>query len=299
MSEALATLLIDSRCELGEGILWCGRRNVLYWVDILGAGLWRHELSTGQTRSWTLPQALACIGLGEDGRLLLGLAKGLHVCDVEAQLDGNTLAFDHLADVEAGDAMTRVNDGRADRNGNFVFGTKSEHADARRAGRYYQYGARHGLRELDLPRVAIPNSICFDAGGNRMYFCDSTMPRILSCRYDAANARVSDVQVFAELDTPGAEPDGSIVDAEGALWNAQWGAGQIVRYLPDGRVDRMIRVPALQPSCVALVGDSLYITTARSGLSPDMLAAHPDSGGVFVHRIGRALAREEDRVVLP
>ncbi|MGG6462834.1 SMP-30/gluconolactonase/LRE family protein [Solilutibacter silvestris] len=299
MSEATATLLIDSRCELGEGILWCSRRNVLYWVDILGAGLWRHELATGRTRSWALPQPLACIGLGKDGRLLLGLAKGLHVCDVEAQLDSDDLAFDKLADVEADEAMTRVNDGRADRNGNFVFGTKSEHPDTRRAGRYYQYSAGHGLRELDLPRAAIPNSICFDASGTRMYFCDSADPRILSCRYDAADARVSDLRVFAELDTPGAEPDGSIVDAEGAVWNAQWGAGRVVRYLPDGRVDRVIRVPALQPSCVALDGDSLYVTTARVGLSPDVLDAYPDSGGVFVHRIGRVLAREEDRVALP
>ena len=105
--------------------------------------------------------------------------------------------------------------------------------------------------------------------------------------------------VFVELDAPGAEPDGSIVDAEGALWNAQWGAGQVVRYLADGTCDRIVRVPATQPSCSILCGDTLYITTARVGLAADVLAAQPDAGGVFVHRTGRALARPEDRVLLP
>ena len=185
-----ASLLIDSRCQLGEGILWCSRRGVLYWADITAARLWRYEPSSGHSQSWTLPEMLGCIGLGEDDRLLLGLAKGLHACDVEAQLDAPRLALARLADVEAGDPMTRVNDGRADRDGGFVFGTKGEYPDGRRAGRFYQYSARHGLRELGLPPAAIPNSICFDAGGTRMYFCDSVERRIMSCHYHAASARV-------------------------------------------------------------------------------------------------------------
>ena len=299
MTPALATLAVDSRCTLGEGILWCERRRVLYWTDILAAELWRHDPASGHTHTWSLPAPLACLALAGDGRLLLGLAKGLHASDVEAQLSARELLLTKLADVEADDPLTRVNDGRADRHGGFVFGTKSEHADLRPAGRFYQYTAAHGLRELALPRAAIPNSICFDASGTRMYFCDSAAPRILQCRYAAATATVSDLAVFVELDAPGAEPDGSIVDAEGALWNAQWGAGRVVRYLPDGRIDRIVRVPAPQPSCCALREDTLYVTSARIGLEAAALAAHPLSGGVFCHRNERSLARGEDRVAQP
>ncbi|MEF9978705.1 MAG: SMP-30/gluconolactonase/LRE family protein, partial [Thermomonas sp.] len=258
MTASPARLLLDSRCELGEGILWCERRQVLYWVDILACKLWCYEPASGHTHTWTMPQPLACIGLGEDGRLLLGLADGLYAADVDAHADATTLPLRKLADVEADDPMTRVNDGRADRNGGFVFGTKSEHADNRKAGRFYQYTAAHGLRELRLPAAAIPNSICFDKDGTRMYFCDSIEPRILSCDYDAATASISNIRVFVTLDTAGAEPDGSIIDAEGALWNAQWGAGQVVRYLPDGKVDRIVRTDAPQPSCVTLRGDTLF-----------------------------------------
>lgn len=299
VTEALASLLVDSRCALGESILWCGRRGVLYWADILSAQLWRHDPASGRSHAWSLPEPLGCLALAEDGRLLLGLAKGLHASDVETQLGARGLALHRLADVEAGDPHTRINDGRADRDGGFVFGTKDERGGTHRGGRFYQYTATHGLRELALPRAAIPNSICFDASGQRMYFCDSIDPRILRCRYDAATATVSDIGTFADIDLPGAEPDGSVVDCEDALWNAQWGAGRVVRYRSDGGIDRIVRVPAPQPSCCALREDTLYVSSARVGLDADALAAHPLSGGVFAHRLERTFARGEDRVRLP
>jgi len=284
---------------LGESILWCSRRRVLYWTDIVGCMLWRHDPVSEDSQACLLVEPAGCLALSDDGRLLLGLANGLYAADVDQLGITPTLQMQKLVDVEGGDPFTRINDGRADRNGGFVFGTKSLHADNRRAGRFYQYTARHGLRELALPAAAIPNSICFDASGQRMYFCDSLDPRILSCHYDAANAAVSDIRVFVEIDTPGTEPDGSIIDAEGALWNAQWGAGQVVRYLPDGRTDQVVTVPATQASCCIIADESLYITTARSGLSPDALALQPEAGGVFQHRLRAGLARSEDRVVLP
>lgn len=299
VTEALTSLVVDSRCALGESILWCERRRVLYWTDILSAQLWRHDPANGRSHTWSLPEPLGCLALAEDGRLLLGLAKGLYASEVESHLSASALPLAKLADVEAGVPHTRVNDGRADRVGGFVFGTKDERGGMHRDGRFYQYTAMHGLRELALPRVAIPNSICFDTDGKHMYFCDSIEPRIRRCRYDAATATVRDVETFVDIDLPGAEPDGSIVDAEGALWNAQWSAGRVVRYLRDGSVERIVHVPAPQSSCCALREDTLYVTSARVDLGEDALAAHPLSGGVFAHRLERALARGEDRVRLP
>ena len=74
------------------------------------------------------------------------------------------------------------------------------------------------------------------------------------------------------------------MDAEGYIWNAQWNGHRVVRYSPDGRVDRIVSVPVLNPSCVAFGGDdlsTLYITTARYQMSPAQLAAEPDSGALF------------------
>ena len=301
VTDAMATLAVDSHCALGEGILWCDRQSALFWTDIEGRRLWMHTPDSGATRSWPLPDRLGCLALGGVGHLLLGLAKGLYVADVDAATDA-ALPLRHVIDVEADNPETRLNDGRADRQGNFVFGTKSERADGAPIGSFYQYSAEHGLRRLALPNAAIPNSICFSPDGAIMYYCDSPQRRILCCDYDASTATVSHQRVFAALDHPTAEPDGSIIDTEGCLWNAQWGGGQVVRYRPDGSVDRIIAVPADQPSCCTIGGpayDRLYITTARTGLDDIALAAFPHSGGVFQCLLQDSLGLPESRMEMP
>ncbi len=75
-----------------------------------------------------------------------------------------------------------------------------------------------------------------------MYFTDSPTAQIMACDYDAATGEIDRIHVFAQLDQ-GIEPDGSTIDAEGFLWNAQWGGSRVLRYAPDGRVDAVIDLP--------------------------------------------------------
>ena len=80
-----------------------------------------------------------------------------------------------------------------------------------------------------------------------------------------------------------------MVDAEGCLWNAAWGAGAVRRYRPDGTLDREIGVPAKNPTCPLLGGDALdelYVTTARQEMSEAELASVPDAGSVYRAPIG-------------
>jgi L-arabinonolactonase len=96
---------------------------------------------------------------------------------------------------------------------------------------------------------------------------------------------VSNRRVFARTQF-GAHPDGSTVDAEECLWNAQWGAGRVVRYTPDGRVDFAIEVPAPHVTCVTFGGPALshiLVTSARAELDDTALAGAPDSGAMFVY----------------
>ena len=276
------TLLVDSRCELGECVLWCERRGALLWTDIASARLWMHVPGNGVTRHWNLPELLGCFSLCDDGQLLLGLAKGLFLADLD-NTEGANLPLRHIADVERKRDDTRINDGRSDRHGNFVFGTKNERDDTA-SGAYYQFSFAHGLRRLALPAAAIPNSICFSLDGRTMYFCDSRVPEILRCDYDADRAVVSGIGMFTHIDAEGASPDGSIIDAEGCLWNAQWGAARVVRYRSDGSVERVIPIPVKNPSCCTFGGaafDQLYVTTAREDMSRDELTRMPHAGGIY------------------
>lgn len=268
---------------LGEGILWCEREQALYWTDIHAAMLWRHRPSDGQTQHWNLPERVGCLALCEaDGWLLLGLASRLAFF----HLDSETLL--PLMDVEPG-LPTRLNDGACDRQGRFVFGTLHEPGpgEARQpVGAFYRLNADLTLERLNLPGVSISNSIAFSPDGGTMYFCDSPSRVIQCCDY---GDRCGEPRIFAREDNPRGEPDGSAIDAEGFLWNAQWGLGRVLRYAPDGGVDRVIDVPAAQPTRPAFGGarlDTLYITSARDGLSADALAAQPLAGALFAAESG-------------
>jgi L-arabinonolactonase len=277
-----AELVVDCRCVLGESILWCPRREVLWWTDIQSSRLWMHRPESRRTRSWNLPDRLGCLALCESGKLLLGLAKGLFLADAD-WISDEPPELSSLAPVEADEPRTRINDGRCDRAGNLVFGTFNEHPTHHPIGSFYQYSQR-GLRRLDLGGVAIPNSICFSPDGDTLYYCDSTQPRILCCDYDAGTAQVAQCREFAALPERGSCADGSTIDSEGFLWNAQWGAAQVVRYTPRGQIDRVVPVPAKNPSCVAFGGrqlDQIYISTARIGLSAEDLGRLEQSGGVY------------------
>ena len=84
---------------------------------------------------------------------------------------------------------------------------------------------------------------------------------------------------------------GAVVDAEGQLWLALWGAGRVVRLDHDGRIVAEIILPVSQPSCPAFAGERLerlYITSAREGLSEAELAGQPLAGGLFVAEVGVA-----------
>jgi len=133
-----------------------------------------------------------------------------------------------------------------------------------------------------LPAAAIANSIAFSPDGSKMTFCDSMVREILVCDY-RADGDVANVRPFARLTDADGDPDGSTMDRDGGLWNAQWGGRRVVRYGPDGVETDRVAVPTAQPSCVALDGEGrLYVTSARVGLSDDALASDADAGGVFV-----------------
>ena len=273
-----ASLWVDAQNTLGEGVTWCPRSQSLYWTDIHASVLWRYRPADGSTRRWPMPDRLASFALCEDeGWLLLGLAGGLAFFHEESG------ELRHIAEVETG-LPTRLNDGACDRQGRFVFGTLHEPAagEARRAaGGFYRLNHDLTLEQLPLGPVAISNSIAFSPDGATMYYCDSWRRTVHRCSY---GDHVADARMHIDLSQQQGEPDGSAVDSEGGLWNAEWGSGRVVRYTPDGKADLVIRVPVSQPTRVAFGGERLnmlYITSARDGLSAEVLANEPHAGGLF------------------
>ena len=273
-----AEIVVDGANELGEGVLWSPAHGEIQWTDILGRRFWTYGPSDGATRSVALPDRLACFAPLGGTSLLAGFAGGLEVFDLKSG------ARRPIAAIEPDRPTTRVNDGKLDRRGRLVFGTMDEApSGARPIGQVYGYEGGTSPRAL-VSGVRIANSIAFSPDGRRMYFAD-TPTKIIRCYdYDLDSGDLSGERTFATVEGPGF-PDGSTVDADGCLWNAEWGGGRVVRYTPDGRVDRAVALPCSQVTCCAFGGarlDRLYVTTARIGLDAAALAREPHAGALFV-----------------
>lgn len=284
-------LVLTQQAQLGEGLQWQHGR--WWWTDIEAATLHAWRPGDPAAQACALPDRVGSFAHCRSGRVLLGLAKRLAFATFDPQLVLEQL--ETAAPVDAAEARTRINDGRTDRAGNFVFGTLNEARGPQpptAIGSFYQYAARHGLRRLALPAVAIANSICFSLDGRTMYFCDTLTQRIQQCDYDADSATVANVRLFTAADATDAWPDGSVIDAEGCLWNAQWGAGRVVRYDPQGRQMAVFKADAAHTTCPAIGGADgrqLLLTSARTGLNREALAAQPLAGSLFGLRLPQAL----------
>ncbi|RZL32973.1 MAG: SMP-30/gluconolactonase/LRE family protein [Rubrivivax sp.] len=285
-------LTLPQGATLGEGLLWQGGR--WWWTDIESSTLHAWRPGSAAAQVCRLPDRLGSFAHARSGRVLLGLAKRLAIVTLGDNLELTQLQT--LAPVDAAEARTRINDGRTDRSGNFVFGTMNEAKEKRPIASFYQFSRRKGLRRLALPAVAIANSICFSLDGRTMYFCDTLARQILQCDYDADSGQVGNLRPFTEMDRADAWPDGSVIDAEGCLWNAQWGAGRVARYDPAGQLMGVLHAPAAHTSCPAIGGeggDELMVTTARSELGRDALNAQPLSGSLFGLRLPKALGVDD------
>ena len=266
---------------LGEGVIWDSSRWCAWWTDIQNRRLFRYTLAEQRLEHWETPERLACFATvaGED-RLIAGFESGFAWYWPE---DGS---LKWIEKIDPDNPATRLNDGRADRQGRFWAGSMVEGAQGSKpSGRLYRLDHDLGTAAL-LDGLAISNSLCWSPDSSTLYHCDTPNQRIDAYPFDADSGALGERRTFVESEE-GCFPDGSTVDADGFLWNAQWGGSRVVRYSPAGEVDLVLEMPVSQPSCVAFGGadlDLLMVTTAREDLDTEALAWEPNAGNFFIYQ---------------
>jgi len=269
----IATLYDDRQCALGEGPLWHPDRRQFFWFDILSNRLLSRD--GDRPRHWQFAENVSAAGWIDHDHLLIASETQLFRFNLETGISQT------LCPLEADMPHTRSNDGRADPSGGFWIGTMGKSAEPQ-AGAIYRYFK--GELHLLFPDITIPNSICFAPDGRRAYFADSIRGQIMTQDLDAGGWPENAPRVFADLRAEGLTPDGSVTAVDGTLWNAQWGAGRVAAYDPDGTFLRAVAIPGKHSSCPAFGGPdlrTLFCTTAQQGISAATLAAHPENGMTF------------------
>lgn len=275
-----AELVLDCRNVHGEGILFNPLDGRVWWTDIDGRALWWFEPETSKSGSIPMKDRVCCFAPRRNGGFLLALAGELSFYDPVAGFSDPLWIF------EPHNSETRTNDGRTDRQGRFVCGGMNEGSGAADSS-VIRVDADGSVKTL-IEGVSCANSTCFSPDGKTMYFADSPQKTIRAYTYGDEAPLAAPRTLIDMHDQPGL-PDGSCVDAEGYIWNAQWEGYRVARISPQGEIDRIVEVPVEKPTCCAFGGpdlDTLYITTSRQGSGKERLAAEPHSGGLFAIKPG-------------
>ncbi|MFP3706544.1 SMP-30/gluconolactonase/LRE family protein [Paraburkholderia tropica] len=264
----------SSRDALGECPLWDDRKQILYWIDSHAHLVKSTDLKSACVRTWKMPSQIGAIALCESGRLLVAEADSFHFLDTET---GEVTQF---VDMVHPAPNMRLNDGRVDREGRFVIGSM---ALGRRepVGELYQLDGKGSLKVLETG-ICVANSTCFSPDGKYLYFSDSLSDQLRRYRYDSSSGSISGRTRFVDTTSLKSGPDGATIDAHGNLWAAMVISGQLARFRRNGRLDMLIDLPTVYPSCPCIGGrdlDTIFVTSiSNSGNA--LRSENPNAGAV-------------------
>jgi sugar lactone lactonase YvrE len=274
---------------LGEGVFWDEQSHSIWWTDIEESTIFQYEVEALRLKSYPMPFRVGCFALiKDDPRLIVAFDVGIGLYDlVSGEIEWLAKPESHLPN-------NRFNDGRVDRQGRFWAGTMVEHHSYAIDSLSSQvflgalYCIDHAARcHKILTDIGTSNSLCWSPDSKRIYHADSTKQQISRFDFGSEELTLTHPRQFARTEGH-VFPDGSEVDCDGYLWNAQWGGGKIVRYTPDGEVDISLSLPVSNPTSVAFGGknlDWLIITSAKHGLSKQQLSLEPQAGDLFIYQL--------------
>jgi sugar lactone lactonase YvrE len=256
---------------------WDAAHGTLWWLDIQGQRLLGFSPEGGRQQVFNLPSMPGLLVLRRTGGLIVGLEDGLYAFDPERGLG------ERLVAVEADDMRTRINDGGADPAGRLWLGTMDKTGSGQPIGGLYCLTPDRNLRKV-RSEVRVPNGINFSPDGRTFYFTDSRTRIVEACDYDPDTGQAGPSRAFVRY-PDGEIPDGSCVDAEGALWIAIVGGARLERRLPDGTLDTVVELPVSRPTMPMLGGSdgrTLFVTSQRRFLSAEQLARESLAGDLLM-----------------
>ncbi len=272
-----ANLVYDAQASLGEGPVWDPKNQLLYWVDIENGALHCYDPKENTHKHWCFGEMLGAAVPAESGKMLLALETGMASYDLKSN------KLERLPVLENGDTNMRFNDCKVGPNGHLWIGTMHKKFVGH-AGKLYRMGPDLKA-SAQIDGTTISNGMDWDRDQNYFYYIDSPTHQVLVFDYDNATGSIANGTIAFKIPENLGTPDGMCIDKENMLWIAHWGGNCVRRWNPNnGEILQEISVPAPQVTSCCFGGpnfDTLYITSARGGLTASELEKFPKSGGLF------------------
>jgi sugar lactone lactonase YvrE len=256
---------------LGEGTIWCARRNSLFWVDIKAPALHSYELDSGSWQRWAMPEPIGWIveRAGRDD-FVIGLKSGF------ATLSLDPFVIEMVGNPEVDRPHNRLNDAKVDRAGRIWAGSMDDR-EQQVSGALYRLDPGFNWSRHD-DHYGVTNGPAFSADGKILYHTDTVARRVFA--FDLLDdGTLRNKRLFLRFEDNWGYPDGMTTDTDGGLWIAHWGGGRVSRFTADGTWHRSIALPASQITNCAFAGkklDRLFVSSAAVGRSDE-----PHAGALF------------------
>jgi len=265
--------------ELGEGSFWSADEQRLYWLDIKRECYYKMDITNKQYEVVAVGAEIGVMALKERGGLVMATNKGFVSWDTQAH------KMTSINNPIQGQTNRRFNDGNIDVKGRFWAGDMCDPPDVCKTPQcnLYKLDTDGTVTTMDTG-LGMPNGLVWSLDNRTLYLTDSPQQVIYAYDFDPESGTIENRRPFVQThDLPGV-PDGLTIDAEGFLWSMRYYGGRVVRYDPNGKIEREVHVPVPHTSSCTFAGPDLtdlFITTAWDGMNNAERKQYPQSGDLF------------------
>ena len=279
-----AKLFNDCKNHLGEGVLWSHKENTLYWLDVpMPSKLFKICMDNNEMSTYKMPEMITAMSSRSNGEMLVASHHGINSFNFQQQ------KLTKILDIEPNLPNNRCNDGASDAKGRFWIGTMQNNISAEandieiteNSGNLYCIDKDLTFKKYES-NIGVSNTLAWSPDNKKFYFTDTLTGIIFSYDFNLEDGVISNKEEYAKHER--GYPDGSTVDSEGYLWSCRWGGSCVIRFDPKGRVDDIIELPVENITSCTFGGQdlqTLYITSARWGMSKEDIENKPQAGGLF------------------
>jgi len=259
-------VFIEAGNTLGEGPIWWNYQSLLVWVDILECKIFAANASGSVVHAFEMPEPVGCVFEMPDGSLMAGCQSGLRSVP-----DGEL-----IAEIPDASPNMRVNDGKVDPWGNFVFGTMGFPEPAEGIGTLWRWDGS-SFNSL-LSSVTIPNGMIWRPENCEFLFIDTPTKCIRTYRYDENTVELGEPISVIDLSGIDGDPDGMCEGANGELLVAMWDGNAVICIYPSGSIAKL-DMPCSRPTSILSVASFPSLSGEDASFKFVVTSAQSESGG--------------------